>query len=134
MVDGVTEKTDDEKCVSLFQVMGVTDLRTTVKEMFRLGAKVDDKIQPLKLRFNSATTASTVLKASQKLKEIEGQNIYVKPDKSKAEQEEFKRIGKRKADLLREYENDAEKVKLIKCVLYVNEVEVDRYKYVQTLF
>jgi hypothetical protein len=133
-VGGETSKTDHEKCSFLFQFMGVTDVRTTIKEMFRLGAKSEGKIRPLKVRFTSSSHASAVLKASKKLKDLAEHNIYVKPDKTKAEQEEFKRIGKRKEELLVEYNNDESKVKLEKGVLYANGIEVDRYKSVQTLF
>ena len=135
VVEGETSKTDDDKCRFLFQFMGVTDVRSAVKEMFRLGAKSDDKTRPLKVRFNSSSPASAVLKAGKKLKDLgEDYNIYVKPDKTKAEQEEFKRIGKRKEEVLLEYNNDESKVKLEKGVLYANGIEVDRYKSVQTLF
>ena len=79
------------------------------------------------------SSLSTV-SAEEMLKDIRGENIYVKPDKTKGEQEEFQRIGKRKDALLAEYDNDNERVILDKGVLFVDGVEVDRYKSVQTLF
>ena len=68
------------------------------------------------------------------MKDIADQKIYVKPDKTKGEQEAFKRLGKRKEELLLEYNNDKKRVELIKGVLYLDKVEVDRYKSPQTLF
>ena len=138
IVGNVTADTDLKKCDALFQVMNVDDeCRSAVKDVFRLGAKTDDdagRRRPLKVKFLSSKPASEVLKASKKLKEIQGENIYIKPDKTKGEQEEFKRIGDRKTALLAEYNDDIERVKLTKGVLYVDGVEVDRYKSVQTLF
>ena len=72
--------------------------------------------------------------AGQKLKELNNYKIYVKPDKTKGEREEFTRLGKKKEELLQQYDNNAERVKLDKGVLYVDGVEVDRYKSVQSLF
>ena len=131
-------KTDLSKCNALLQVMGVREIcSNAIREIFRLG-KLDDgdteKRRPLKVKFLSSVPASAVLGAKEKLKDIHGENIYVNPDKTKGEQEEFQRIGKRKNDLLAEYGNDKERVKLDKGVLFIDGVEVDRYKSVQTLF
>ena len=137
-IDGNTAATDNEKCELLFGVMNIREVcRNAIKEMFRFG-KLDDanpgKCRPIKVRFISSAPATAALNAKQKLNDLVGHTIYIKPDKTKAEQEEFKRIGKRKTDVLQEYNNDAERVKLTKGVLYVDGVEVDRYKSVQTLF
>ena len=69
-----------------------------------------------------------------KLKQLAGFQIYIKPDKTRGEQAEFRRIGKRKDELLRQYENNRDRVKLKKGVIYLDDVEVDRYKSVQSLF
>ena len=77
-----------------------------------------------------------IVNSAKKLNELD-ENIYVKPDKTKKEAEEFKRIGKRKADLLLQHPTtDPENpiVTLKKGVLRVNGVEVDRYNPVQSLF
>ena len=137
-VGEVVASADIHKCNLLFQIMGIDEVcRNAVKEIFRLG-KIDvgdtEKRRPLKVKFTSSAPASAALSAGQKLKQIEGQSIYVKPDKTKGEQEEFKRLGKRKEELLKEYNNDNTRVKLEKGVLYVDSVEVDRYKSMQTLF
>ena len=68
------------------------------------------------------------------MKELENLNVYVKPDKTKGEREEFTRLGKKKEKLLKDYNDDEDRVKLVKGVLYVDDVEVDRYKSVQSLF
>ena len=137
-IDGDTAKTDIDKCQLLFRVMNIQEVcRNAIKEMFRFG-KLDEtnpgKCRPMKVRFISSAPASAAFNAKQKLNDIVGQTIYIKPDKTKSEQEEFKRIGKRKTDVLQEYNNDADRVKLTKGVLYVDGVEVDRYKSVQSLF
>ena len=64
-------------------------------------------------------------------------DIYVKPDKTKKEAEEFKQIGKRKADLLLQHPtNDPNNliVTLTKGILRVDGTEVDKYNPIQSLF
>ena len=64
-------------------------------------------------------------------------NIYVKPDKTKSEQNEFQRLGKKKEELLLKYPTvdvDNPRVTLKKGSLQVDGVEVDKYEPVQTLF
>ena len=63
--------------------------------------------------------------------------IYIKQDKTKAERDEFQRLGKKKADLLKLYptlENENSRVVLKKGILTVDDVQVDRYKSPVTLF
>ena len=138
VINSVTHKSDIDKCNALFHVMKVTDVcRNAVRDIFRLGKiseEEPDKRRPLKVKFLSAQPASMTLKAGKELKNLQNENIYVKPDKSKKEQEEFRRIGDRKTALLAEYDNDEERIKLEKGVLFVDGVEVDRYQSVQTLF
>ena len=118
VINGATAKTDEEKCIALFTQMEVQELcQNMLKEIFRLGKKDEEnleKCRPLKIRFTSSTPATAILGAGEKLKNIPNQKIYAKPDKTKGEQEEFKRLGKRKEELLREYENDENRVKLKK--------------------
>ena len=136
--DDEVADTDLLKCNGLFKFIGVHEICcNAIKEVFRLGTLDEgdtEKRRPIKVKFLSSGPASAVFGAKEKLKEIRDENIYVKPDKTKGEQEEFQRIGKRKNDLLAEYGNDNERVKLNKGVLYVDGVEVDRYRSVQTLF
>ena len=134
-IDGEISKTDMEKYVSVLKKMDVYEqCKSEIRELFRIGKKDEqsEKIRPLKVRMLTSTSVSTILGAGQKLKDLNNYKIYVKPDKTKGEREEFTRLGKKKEELLQQYEND--RVKLDKGVLYVDEVEVDRYKSVQSLF
>ena len=61
----------------------------------------------------------------------------MKPDKSKGEVTEFKRLGKEKEKLLAQYPTtdvNNHRVTLAKGSLKVDGVEVDKYEPVQTLF
>ena len=63
--------------------------------------------------------------------------IFIKADKTSAEMEEYKRIGKRKDEMLTLYpttEGQLPRVILKKGILKVDGAEVDRYKSPQTLF
>ena len=127
-----------EKFIAVLKKMEIYDqCKAEIRELFRLGKKdnqSEDKIRPLKVRMLTSTSVTAILGAAKKLKNLEDYKIYVKPDKTKGEREEFTRLGKKKEQLLQEYDNDAERVKLEKGVLYVDNVEVDRYKSVQSLF
>ena len=137
-IDGEISTSEMEKFIAVLKKMEIYDqCKTEIRELFRLGKKdnqSDDKIRPLKVRMLTSTSVTTILGAARKLKDLEDYKIYVKPDKTKGEREEFTRLGKKKEQLLQEYDNDAERVKLEKGVLYVDNVEVDRYKSVQSLF
>ena len=106
---------------------------------------VPAKVRPIKIKYSSSASASTVLKEGKKLKDLVDNKIYVKPDKTKKEIEEYQRLGKRKDELKEQYpvaevdEDDEEqerreRVVLEKGVLTVDGTEVDRFKSVQTLF
>ena len=128
-----------EKCVELFKFMNVGLAKSTsIKDMFRLGKKEaveeEGRCRPVKVKFSTSATASAVTKESNKLKDLADHTIYVKPDKTKSEQAEYKRLGARKEELLKQYNNDRERVKLEKGVIKVDGIEVDKYKSVQSLF
>ena len=72
-----------------------------VANVYRLGKK-GDKIRPIKTTFLSDIAAKYILTNSNKLANLK-LNIYVKQDRSKGEMEEFKRLGKRKEQLIQEY-------------------------------
>ena len=91
-------KTDEEKCSAILEYIG-TPIFDQAKGMFRLGKPVNGKVWPIKIRLPSSDTASSVLKESKKLKNLNDQKIYIKPDKTKAEVAEYQRLGKRKAEL-----------------------------------
>ena len=65
-------------------------------------------------------------------------NIYMKPDKTKAERDEYSRLGKKKDELLLRHpladENGEPRVVLKSGVLLVDGVQVDCYKTPQSLF
>ena len=73
---------------------------------------------------------------SPKLKDLSlAREIYLKADKSKAEMEEYRRLGKR--DMLKLYHTKdgiPPRVELEKSILKIDGVEVESYKYPQTLF
>ena len=77
--------------------------------------------------------------ADEKLNDLknEGINIYIKPDKTKSEQNEFQPLGKKKEELLLKYptvDKTNPRVTLKKGSLQVDGVEVDKYEPAQTLF
>ena len=115
-----------------------------ITDLFRMGKKdlsVDDderKDRPIKICFKASNSTKLILENSKKLKNAFGDvNIYVKPDKTKAERDEFTRLGKRKKELMERHvtaEGDDERVILKKGRLIVDGVEMDCYKTPQTLF
>ena len=130
--------TDKEKYELLFKYMGCSDI--IVNDHYRLG-KVGDKPRPIKITFESKEMAGSVLSCSRKLKDLKSEsesiNCYFKPDKTKSEQAEFQRLGKKKGELLLQYptgDGDTPRVTLKQGSLKVDGVEVDKYEPVQTLF
>ena len=101
----------------------------------RLGAAGDNP-RPIKVYFNSMKEAQTAISNGKNLNQLK-EKIYVKADKTKSEAEEYKRIGKRKSELLLQHptvDPNNPVVTLAKGILKVNGTEVDRYKSPQTLF
>ena len=124
---------DDEKVSAVLSQLQ-SDISKT-SNFHRLG-KPGDNPQPVKVYFFSPSQAQLALSNSKNLNEWEAR-IYVKADKTKSEAEEFKRIGKRKEELLLQHptvDPDNPIVTLAKGILKVNGTEVDRYKTPQTLF
>ena len=136
-INNNTAITDEEKCKMILNYIG-TPIYDSVSEMFRLGKTlVDDKPRPIKLKFPSSLSVSSVLKESKKLKNLPNITIYIKPDKTKSEVAEFKRLGKRKTELSEQYpvgENGVPRVTLEKGILKVDGVHMDEFKSAQTLF
>jgi hypothetical protein len=143
-INGEESATDRDKCNAILRYIGTPEISETT-EMFRLGKPVPAKVRPIKIKYSSSASASTVLKEGKKLKDLVDNKIYVKPDKTKKEIEEYQRLGKRKDELKEQYpvaevdEDDEEqerreRVVLEKGVLTVDGTEVDRFKSVQTLF
>ena len=131
---GIVATSDTEKIAFLFRYIGVDG--STVKSFFRLG-KEGDKPRMLKVTLHSREHVKRVLTKSANLKEYEAHNIQIRPDKSKSEQREFTRLGKRKKELLEQNDTPDDqqpRVKLEKGVLTLDGVEVDRYNPVQSIF
>ena len=129
-------RTDEEKCKAILGFIG-TPIYDDVTTIIRLGKPIEGKVRPIKLKCRSPTSSSLVLKASKKLKELHGQTIYIKPDKTKAEVAEYQRLGKRKTELEGQYptrDGEEKRVVLEKGVLKVDGVLVDEYKSTQSLF
>ena len=125
--------TDDEKVAALLFHLGSD---TAELSYFQRMGKPSGNPRPFKVILKSVMEAQKVITNGKKLNELD-MNIYVKPDKTKKEAEEFKRIGKRKAELLLLHPTTDPQnpiVTLTKGVLRVNGVEVDRYNPVQSLF
>ena len=129
--------TDRKKCGAIFEYIGGPVNEQVFKDMFRLGKLDAVKTRPIKIRLSSNNEVSSILKESQKLKDLVNLNIYIKPDKTKAEVTEFQRLGERKQELLNMYpvveENILSRVVLKNGILTVK-VEVDKFKLPQTLF
>ena len=137
-IGGTISTTDDEKFSAISDFLG-TPLRNEISAIFRLGkVPVDeDKVRPIKVKCVSSTIASKILKESKKLKDLPNYTIYIKPDKTKGEVEEYRRLGGRKTQLMEEYpvnDGDEPRVVLEKGILKVDGVKVDEYKSVQSLF
>ena len=136
-----TAKSDEDKTELLLDYIGCADSVERV-DLFRLGKPraSDSPPRPIKLTFASKENAFLVLSKASKLKGLldsDELNIYCKPDKSKSEQVEFQRLGKKKSDLLVQYptpENGNPRVILEKGSLKVDGVEVDKFAPVQSLF
>ena len=137
-IEGKTAGNDTEKTKLIIDFLGCSHVKTV--DMFRLGKDVSDKPRPIKLTLASKDMAFSILTNAKKLKPLKDSqdlNIYCKPDKSKSEQNEFQRLGKKKAELLLQYptpEGQDPRVTLQKGSLQVDSVEVDKYEPTQTLF
>jgi hypothetical protein len=139
-----TASSDAEKVELLIDFMGCgDDVERT--DTFRLGKVTTDKPRPIKITFPNKDMAFLLLSKAVKLKELKDlidQNIYCKPDKSKSEQAEFQRLGKKKEELLTQYPTPVTeegtpgppRVILEKGTLKVDGTEVDRFAPPQTLF
>ena len=86
----ITAASDSEKRDAMLRFMGITG-NLSITDFHRLGAPNPEKVRPLKIGFLRKETADSVLSKSSKLKDLKnnGLNIYVKPDKTKSEQNKF---------------------------------------------
>ena len=110
---------DEEKVSALLLFLGSDAAELSY---FQRMGKPNGNPRPLKVILKSVMEAQKVISNSKKLNDLE-MNIYAKPDKTKKEAEEFKRIGKRKAELLLQHpttDPDNPVVTLKKGVIRVN--------------
>ena len=132
---GTSSTTDQEKVNALFGFIGA---QIETSSFFRLGKPGDDeKVRPIKVKCSSSATATVILREAKKLKDLPNHTIYIKPDKTKSEVTEYRRLGQRKIDLGKDYPvsaGDEPRVVLEKGVLKVDGVKVDEFKSVQSLF
>ena len=116
-------------------------------EFFRLGKKVareedaeeEPKPRPVKICFKSSNMAKVLMSSRMKLKDMFGEDvsIYIKPDKTKSERDEFTRLGKKKQELMEHHPTpvgENPRVVLKNGRLLVDNAEIDSYKTPQTLF
>ena len=109
--------TDWDKIQLIFKFLGVQS-EVNVLDLFRLG-KPGEKIRPIKIQLEKRSMVTTILSKASSLKELEVK-IYVKPDKSKAEQKEYDRLRKHKQDVEKMHptvEGEESRVSLKKGVL-----------------
>ena len=94
--------------------------------------------RPIKIKLNEKSIVEKAIKNSYKLKgELGDLAIFFKPDKSKAEREEYQRLGKAKMKLMEKYptvDGEAPKVVLKSGKLLLNGAQVDEYRSTQSLF
>ena len=129
----VSAKNDVDKVSAVIEYLESD--KEKIVNMHRLGKK-GEKSRPIKVSFLSVASARLALDNSAKLDALKIK-VYVKADKTKAEMEEFKRLGKRKYDLQQQYPTDKgeiSRVTLSKGVLSLDGNEVDRYKPIQSIF
>ena len=128
-------------CNDMDKISGLIDLmggeKQLISNIYRLGKK-GDKNRPIKTTFQSVSAAKHTLTNSKKLANLNlNLNIYVKPDRTKGEMEEFKRLGKRKEQLSIEYPSIDERnprVLLKNGVLSLDGNQIDKYNPVQSIF
>ena len=95
-----------------------------------------EKVRPIKISFRCSNTVSNILSNSHKLKLLKC-NVYIKSDKTKGEINEYKRLGKKESEMLKEYPTPDEgqpRIILNKGILSLDGTEIDCYKSVQSLF
>ena len=144
-----TFNSDSDAITHIFEKLEVSD-EVEYNEMFRLGKKevVADaeadpderpRCRPIKMCFGSSGMAKLILNNSPKLKDLFGDDVklYIKPDKTKSEREQYNLLGKKKEELMARHpvpEGAPPRVVLKSGRLLVDGEQVDCYKAPQTLF
>ena len=132
----LTERTFKKELDKVSEILKIVGHKGPLRHYVRLGKK-GDKPRPIKVIFHSVNEAHDATSNSNLLKTLRNQKIYIKPDKTKSENAEFKRLGDEKKKYLTKYptvEGSEPRVILAKGILKLDGLEVDRYKTVQSLF
>ena len=138
-INNTVAKSDYGKVAAIFKFLNIEDY--VITDYFRIGKKDSEtnRDRPIKVCLDCCSIVTEILSKSKKLKNLvkDNQAIYIKPDKTIKERQEFNRLLKRKADLMSQYPDDElnkNRVTLLKGSLKVDGVEVDNYKSPQTIF
>ncbi len=136
-INNETTNSDEEKINSLLKFIGVGAETVEICSSFRCGKAGGEGIRPIKVILKKGDMAQRIISKAPQLKTL-NKKIFIKPDKSKKERDEFQRLLKKKEECITSHPAaDGERntrVVLEKGVLKVDNVEVDRYKSPQTLF
>ena len=125
-------KEDKEKVSGILDFLGEND--SVMNSYVRLGKEKGKR--PIKVFLNSKSSVFRILKNASKLKTL-NDKIFIKPDKTRKEREEFQRLGKRKEELMKSHitpEGGQQRVILSNGILKLDGLEVDSYKSPQSLF
>ena len=128
---------DAEKVEGLLKFIKV-DNQVEIQNLERLGKVSDDdeSHRPLKVQLKNSEMAFLITSNAYNLKTLD-KKIFMKPDKSKKEREEFQRLLKRKTELILSHpaaDGAESRVILKKGVLTVDGIVKDRYVSPQTIF
>ena len=86
---------DDGKISSLLNFIGVKEDEYSIVNHSRLGNSEGEGTRPIKMTLKNSEMASLIISNAYKLKDL-NKKIFLKPDKSFKEREEFQRLLKRK--------------------------------------
>ena len=131
-----TAQDDKEKIDSLMDYIGIGSENVDIVSYSRLGKEGQEGVRPIKMTMKNSDMAKTILSNAPQLKTL-NKKIFLKPDKSFKEREEFQRLLKKKEECMLSHpstEEGPERVILKNGVLKVDGVEVDSYKPPQTIF
>ena len=128
---------DEEKVEGLLKFIKV-DSQVEIQNLERLGKVSDngERHRPLKLQLKNSDMAYLITSNAYNLKTL-NKKIFMKPDKSNKEREEYQRLLKRKNELILSHpaaDGAVSRVILKKGVLTVDGIVKDRYVSPQTIF
>ena len=129
--------TDEEKVLGILKYLGIPQASnsTHLSESIRMG-RVEGK-RSLKIVFTNTDIARKIIAAAPKLKSAKKLQIFIKPDKTKGEREEFSRLLQRKKELMDTHPpigGNQSRISLTKGILKVDGVQVDEFKPPQSIF